>query len=44
MLILRLLTLILLWKYITDEYNGNYDESMNFSINDGERSTASVIA
>ncbi len=41
MIIFRLLALILLWKYVKDEYN---DESMDFSGNDGERSTGTFVA
>jgi hypothetical protein len=44
MFIFRLLALILLWKYIRDEYNGINDESINFSSNNGERSPANFIA
>jgi len=38
MIIPRLLVLFLLWKYIQDEYN----EPINFSNNDGERSTTTT--
>jgi hypothetical protein len=44
MIIFRLLTLLLLWKYIKDEYNGIHDEPIIFSSDDGERSTATFIA
>jgi len=44
MTVFRLLVLILLWKYIKDEYNSINDESINFSSNDGELSPASFIA
>jgi hypothetical protein len=44
MIIFRLLTLLLLWKYIKDEYNSIHDEPINFSSDDGERSTATFIA
>jgi hypothetical protein len=44
MIIFRLLALFLLWKYVKDEYNGNNDESMNFSGVDGERSTGTFTA
>ncbi|CAF4239333.1 unnamed protein product, partial [Rotaria sordida] len=45
-IIFRILTLILLWKYIKDEYNdnNNNDEPMNSIHFDGEYSTGNVIA
>jgi hypothetical protein len=43
MIILRILALILLWKYIKDEYNDNKDEKMTANDTDGERSTTTFI-
>jgi hypothetical protein len=44
MISFRLVALILLWKYVKDEYKGNNDETMNYSDTNGERSTATFIA
>jgi hypothetical protein len=43
MIIFRLLTLILLWKYVKDEYDVYNDELMNNSGMDGESSTGNYI-
>ncbi|CAF2469475.1 unnamed protein product [Rotaria sp. Silwood2] len=44
-IIVRVLALLLLWKYIKDEYNSNNnDEPMNSSRIDGEYSTGNVVA
>jgi hypothetical protein len=44
MMILRLITLILLWIYIRDEYSGYIEEPMDISDMNGERSTATFTA
>jgi len=45
MIILRLMTLYLLWKYITDEYKNSNDEQITSGSNDDVRtSTATSIA
>ncbi|CAF0764723.1 unnamed protein product [Adineta steineri] len=43
-MIFRLLALLLLWKYIKDEYHDNNNETMDYSTTDGKRSTANFIA
>ena len=45
MIIFRLITLFLMWKYINDEYNGTDDELVRASTNTGTRSsTATSVA
>lgn len=44
MIILRLITLYLLWKYINDEYNNRNDDLVSVESNDDVRtSTATSI-
>lgn len=42
MTILRLIALLLLWKYIREEYKNISEESKNFSKDNGQRSTTTT--